>query len=299
VTAKLKVDAGFWQLAKSSGPRLSDDVVIRAEQAARTPLTPRPKMEVNIETDLGRGFYFRGAGLESRLSGTVRLESKGLGPPRATGTIQAKDGRFEAYGQELAIERGMLNFQGLLDNPALNVLAVRKDLPVEAGVEVSGFARKPVIKLVSDPDVPDAEKLSWLVLGHGLDQTGGRDTSLLLAAAGSILGSESGGVTRQLKQNFGIDELGVRSGTLGGSDSRATSRVAGSGFSSSGTPASEQIFSVGKRLSDNVLISYEQVLGKTDSVVKLTIGLSRRLSVVGRAGTDQSVDVLYGFSFGK
>ena len=43
--------------------------------------------------------------------------------PRATGTIRTRDGRFDAYGQQLEIERGILSFQGLLDNPAIDARA--------------------------------------------------------------------------------------------------------------------------------------------------------------------------------
>ena len=37
----------------------------------------------------------------------------------------------------------MVNFQGPIDDPALNILALRKGLAVEAGVEVTGTVRQP------------------------------------------------------------------------------------------------------------------------------------------------------------
>ena len=87
------------------------------------------------------------------------MRASGRDLPRASGSIRSRDGRFEAYGQQLEIERGILTFQGLIENPALDVRAVRKGLPVEAGVQVSGTAQKPTVKLISDPELPDAEKL--------------------------------------------------------------------------------------------------------------------------------------------
>jgi len=76
-------------------------------------------------------------------------------------------GTYEAYGRTLALERGALNFQGAVDNPGINVLALRKGLPVEAGVEVLGTVARPKVRLYSSPDVPEGEKLAWLVLGRG------------------------------------------------------------------------------------------------------------------------------------
>ena len=300
LAARLKVDAGFWQLARMGTPRLSDDVVIKNARAA-APAPRRLPLSLDVTTDLGEHFLFHGAGLESRLEGSVRLVAAGRDLPKASGSIQAVGGKFDAYGQQLDIERGVLNFQGLPDNPALNVRALRKGLAVEAGVEVTGTAQKPVVRLVSDPEVSDTEKLSWLVLGRDSSELGSGDAGLLLSAAGSILGGNSGGVVQRLKQGFGVDELGVRSGQIGANGERmATSRVAASALpTSADTTASSQIVSVGKRISSNMVLSYEQALGKTESLVKLTVSLSRRLSLVGRAGSDNALDLVYTWSFGK
>ena len=258
----------------------------------------RPRLDLDLGADLGRNFLFNGAGLSSRLVGELRLTAQGRDLPRASGSIRARDGRFDAYGQKLAIERGILNFNGLLDNPGLDVRALRKGLAVEAGVQISGSAQKPLVKLVSDPDLPEAEKLAWLVLGHGPEQMGAGDATLLFSAAGGLLGNDSANVVQQLKKTFGFDELGIRQGNLGDSLGRQpSSRVAGGTLDPSST--GQQIFSVGKRLSSNALLSYEQTLGKAESVVKLSVSLGRQLTVVGRAGSDNALDIFYSLAFGR
>ncbi|MGE5472447.1 MAG: translocation/assembly module TamB domain-containing protein [Bacteroidota bacterium] len=295
---KLAVDAGYWQLARSGTPQLSDDVVIKRPASEKT-AGLRPRLDLDIVSDLGEHFLFNGAGLSARLAGDIRLRASGRDLPRASGNIRAEDGHFDAYGQQLAIERGILSFQGLLDNPALDVRAVRRGLAVEPGVQIGGTAKKPIIRLISDPDLPDAEKLAWLVLGHGPEQMGAGDATVLLSAAGGLLGNDSGGLVQQLKKNFGVDELGVRSGQIGDLGVRQPgSRVAGSGVETTDS-TSHQIFSVGKRLSSTTLLSYEQALGKAESIVKLTVSLGRRLSLVGRAGSDNALDLFYTLSFGS
>ncbi|MFZ5509472.1 MAG: hypothetical protein ACOZCP_05415, partial [Pseudomonadota bacterium] len=62
--------------------------------------------------------------------------------------------------------------------------------------------------------------------------------------------------------------------------------------------AAEQIATVGKRIGANTLLSYERSLTTAESVLKLTVDLSRRLSVVGRVGADNAIDLLYTFTFG-
>ena len=298
IQGQLGVDAGYWQLAPSGAPRLSDDVVIlHPGSEAKNKL--RPRLALALEIDLGRHFLFSGAGLSSRLAGQVRLSASGRDLPRASGSIRARDGRFEAYGQQLEIERGILTFQGLPDNPALDVHAVRKGLAVEAGVQVSGTAQKPVIRLTSDPELPDAEKLSWLILGHGPESVGSGDATVLLSAASSLLGNNSANVVQQLKRTFGFDEFGVRQGALDGSGGRqAASRIAGSRIDTTAATG-QQILSIGKRLSSNATLSYEHSLGSAESIVKLSIALTRQITLIGRAGSDNALDIFYTLTWGR
>jgi translocation and assembly module TamB len=298
VRGKLAVDAAYWQLARLETPKLSDDVVVRTSAGTKEAAAYRPRVDLDLEADLGRNFQFRGIGLSTRLAGNIRVQAQGRDLPRASGRIRTRDGRFDAYGQQLEIERGILTFQGLLDNPAIDARAVRKGLPVEAGVQISGTVQKPLVRLVSDPELPDVEKLSWLVLGHGPEQNGAGDAAVLLAAAGSMLGNDSGGVIQQLKQGFGIDDFSVRQGAVGDIGGRQPgSRVVGGSFDATSTTGG-QILSVGKRLSNNALLSYDQTLGKAESVVKLTIFLNRQWSLIGRAGSDNALDILYTITFG-
>ena len=299
VGGKVAVDAGLWRLADAGRPSLSDDVVIIRDRAQPAPSPARRAVRLDVLATLGPSFHFRGAGVESRLAGQVRIRSDDAGLPRATGSIRTADGRFDAYGQKLDITRGIVNFQGAIDNPGLNILAVRKNLPVEAGVEVTGTAQRPQIRLVSTPNVPDTEKLSWLVLGRAPDQQGNDDSSLLFAAAQTIFGGQDGGFLGRLQSGLGIDEFGVASGQVGGGGRQATSQIANtSGFGQSQT-VNGQIVSIGKRLSAKALLSYEQSLSTTESIVKLTYQLNRQFSLVGRAGTDSALDVFWHYRFGK
>jgi translocation and assembly module TamB len=297
---KLAVDAGYWQLAPGGTPRLSDDVIVKRAGSEKVKTSLRPRLDLDISTNLGRNFLFRGAGLSSRLTGDLRITAQGRDLPRASGTIRTLGGRFDAYGQKLDIERGILSFNGLLDNPGLDVRALRKGLAVEAGVQIGGTAQKPVVKLVSDPELPDAEKLAWLVLGHGPEQMGAGDATLLFSAAGGLLGNDSGNLIQQLKKTFGFDEFGIRQGAIGDSGGRqATSRVAGGSSVDTAATTGQQILSVGKRLSSNALLSYEQTLGRAEGIVKLTVNLTRQIAVVGRAGSDNALDVFYTLTFGR
>ncbi|MCK9987675.1 MAG: translocation and assembly module TamB [Azoarcus sp.] len=296
LAANLSADAGYIELADTPAPSLSDDVVI----LGREPRTSGGGLRVaaDVAVALGEHFYLSALGVDTRLTGGLRLRLRDGVPPSAIGTIATVGGTYRGYGQLLAIERGRINFQGAPDNPGLNVVALRKGLAVEAGIEIVGSARRPRIRLVSEPNVPDPEKLSWIVLGRAPSAGGGGDMGLLLPAAQALLGGPGGGMTEQLSRSLGFDELSIGQGEVGGVTRTATSRVVGEGtIVSGGDNVGGQILTLGKRLSSDLFLSFEQSLGGAESLVKLTYQLSRRVSLVARGGSDNAADIYYTISF--
>ena len=87
-------------------------------------------------------------------------------------------GTYKAYGQRLDIEQGVVRFVGPIDNPSLTILAIRPKLTQRVGVQISGSQLSPIVRLYAEPDLPDAEKLAWLVLGRSPDG-GGAEAALM------------------------------------------------------------------------------------------------------------------------
>ena len=73
--------------------------------------------------------------------------------------------------------------------------------------------------------------------------------------------------------------------------------VGGGSRSDSGATTSGRVLTLGKRLSATTTISFEQSLSGVAQIVKLTHQLTRSLPVVGRAGTDNAVDLQWSMSF--
>ena len=274
----LWTDAGLLQQPPEDRPELPEDVVL-VNNFPQDTTQQNLSILLDMSVDLGEKFYLRASGLEGRLTGRLQVRNDQRNALSVNGSIVAKDTTFKAYGQNLTVRRGIVNFNGPPDDPGLNVLAVREGLPVEAGVEIMGSVHHPQVKLVSTPNVPDNEKLSWIVLGRKPD-AGGLDTSVLLSAAGSILGGRSGGgITEQLTRTLGVDEISVKQ--------------AGVGSSLSG-----QIGVVGKRISSRAYLSYERGLMSTAmGITKLTYNLTPKVTIVTQAGEDNAMDLFYTIQF--
>ncbi len=283
VNAKLKADRGFFELADKSDVTISDDIIIIGKAAPAARNESKMTTKVDLDIDLGREFRVRGAGLNGRLEGTLRVASVGAGLPRAIGTLTIEEGIYAVYGQKLAVERGVLTFAGPIHNPGIDLYAVRKNPQpslagntVEAGVEVRGSALAPRAKLVSVPNVPETEKLSWLVLGRGLEGSSQTDFSLLSAAASGLLGSsQAASIQAKIAGTLGVDEFGI------------SPQGAGQGG----------LLTLGKRISSRLFVAYEQGLGKVSNILKVRYTLSKRWAVQAQAGTESAVDALFTISF--
>ncbi|MCB1886103.1 MAG: translocation/assembly module TamB domain-containing protein [Rhodocyclaceae bacterium] len=293
VKARLEADAGAITISEALPPSLSDDVVILGEEREEGTF----KVNADIAIRLGKAFYLTAMGLDTRLTGGIDVYVRPGIDPAASGVIRLEDGLFEGYGQKLAVENSTVNFAGPPGNPSLNITALRKGLEVEAGVSITGTARRPRVQLVSSPSVPDSEKLAWIILGRPPDTSSSADLGLLIPAAQALLGGPGGGITGQLSNSLGLDQLSIGQGDLNGASRGATSSVVDTGVRSNAGSVSGQVVTLGKRLSTDTFLAFEQSLAGAESIVKLTHQLGKRLSVVARGGTDNAIDMFYTFTF--
>jgi translocation and assembly module TamB len=283
----LAVDQALITLPDDSAPQLGDDVVVR-RPAAKPPGDANPAQNATastntralrlvpdllIELDLGRDFQVRGRGLDTRLAGKLSLHAVGRERPNLTGTVRTVRGTYRAYGQRLDVEQGILRFVGPADNPMLDILAIRPKLDQRVGVQVNGTALSPIVRLYAEPELPEAEKLAWLVLGRSASGSGG-EAALLQQAALALLGRSGQGPSASLTQALGLDELSF-SGSNGGDT------------------ASGATVTIGKRLSKDFYVAYESGLAGTMGVFTIFYDLSRRLTLRAQTGEQSAIDLIW------
>nr|WP_190277725.1 translocation/assembly module TamB domain-containing protein [Achromobacter xylosoxidans] len=293
IVGDLKADAGWFSLEILQGvPSLDDDVKVRRAGddpgAVSTPL----QTSMNLKFDMGPRFYITGMGLDAGLLGSIQIL---LNDGRLTGVgaLRTRGGGIEAYGQKLRLRRGTLTFQGRLDNPLLDIEALRTGEQVEAGVKVVGTAQRPRIDLVSYPDVSDVEKLSWLLLGRGPDESGS-DAALLLSVGTALLG---GG--EPFYKQFGLDDVSVRTGNLGSSGSILPDRtVAGDVNRDSDSQLATQFLVASKSFANGITLSVEQALAGSDTVGRASYRLARGLSLDLKGGSVNGIALVYRTFFG-
>ncbi|WCM94167.1 translocation/assembly module TamB domain-containing protein [Acidovorax sp. NCPPB 2350] len=293
---KLTTDRATIILAEAGAPSLGSDVVVRSAakdredaraaeragaQAGRVEAARPP--DIALTLDLGDDFALQGHGITTRLAGQLEIRGASTlgGPPRITGEVRTVEGRYRAWGQSLNVETGLARFNGPYDNPALDVLAIRPNISVRAGVQVTGTAKAPRVALYSDPELPDAEKLSWVVLGRSA-ASGGAEAALLQQAALALLGGGGGnGGAGNFANRLGLDEIGFRGPR------------SGSGTSSTGEDAAGAALTFGKRLSKDLYVTYERSLSGALGTLYIFYDLTQRLTLRGQTGVQSAVDLIY------
>ncbi len=310
IRGNLKADQALFVMPEDTTPRLGDDVVVRkapsvankasapgmppaagsaapaAPPAPVVAISPRLQPDLLVTLDLGQDFQVRGAGLVTLLEGSVELRNvQNSLQPRLSGTIRAAQGTYKAYGQQLDIEEGVLRFSGPYDNPSLDILAIRPNLTQRVGVQISGTAQLPIVRLYADPDLPESEKLAWLILGRS-GANGGAETAMLQQAALALLGSGRGGGSGNLANSFGLDEVSLRAGSDGSSN--GPNSGTGTGNSASGATVT-----LGKRLSRDFYLAYERSLANTVGTLSIFYDLSRRFTLRAQTGEQSAVDLIY------
>ncbi|EMF4672338.1 autotransporter assembly complex protein TamB [Providencia stuartii] len=238
--------------------------------------TPIP-IQTNLDIKIGNDVMLDAFGLKARLTGMLKVlqNKQGLS---LNGQIDIPSGRFRAYGQDLIVRKGQIQFSGPPEQPFLNLEAIRNPENtadnVIAGVKVTGLADKPKVEIFSEPAKTQQEALSYLLRGEGLesgDANGSQMTSMLIG-----LGvAQSGQLVGKIGETFGVSDLALDTQGVGDK-----SQVVVSG-----------------KITNDLQIKYG--VGIFDSLATLTLRyrLMPKLYLEAVSGVNQALDLLYQFEF--
>lgn len=292
LNGRVLIDSGLFDLASRDAPTLDDDVVVRGGRsvpevaaAAEPAILPRlvRQSSVTLDVDLGRKLRLRGRGLDTALQGELKLTTP-AGNLAVNGSVRAQGGTYAAYGQKLDIERGIVTFSGRVDTPRLDILALRPNTDIRVGVAISGTPQSPRARLVSEPEMRETEKLSWLLLGRGSEGLGRNDAALLQRAAVALLAGEGEAPTDSLLRALGIDDLSVV-------------QTAGTASGTSAGEGRETVIRLGKQLSRNWYAGYERGVNATAGTFQLIYRVAQRFTLRAQSGLENSVDLIWTWRF--
>ncbi|MET1077723.1 MAG: translocation/assembly module TamB domain-containing protein [Pseudomonas sp.] len=244
---------------------LSKDAVLvgTPSEQAKTPLA----IGMDIEVEVGQErLSFEGFGLNADLVGRLRIGDN----LETRGELNLRNGRYRAYGQRLSLRRARLLFVGPIDQPYLDIEAIRRVDEVVAGLRLSGNAARPSSQVFSEPAMSQEQALSYLVLGRPLNASGG-DNDLLGQAALAMGLAGSASFSGGLAQRLGIRDFELDSEGSG----QRTSLVASG------------------KLSERLSLRYGVGVFEPANSLALRYELSKRLYLEAASGLASSLDIFY------
>ncbi|PHI28955.1 autotransporter assembly complex protein TamB [Budvicia aquatica] len=254
-----------------------DEVMLDHNLQPIAPRTAAIPISSHLVINVGNDVRISAFGLKARLQGDLNViqDRRGLG---LNGQINIPSGQFRAYGQDLVIQKGVIQFAGPPDQPLLNLEAIRNPDStadgVTAGVRVTGLASEPRVEIFSDPAMSQQAALSYLLRGQGLDSRGG-DSDMMTSMLIGLGVAKSGKLVGQIGNAFGVKNLSLDTEGVGDS-----SAVVVSGY-----------------ITPDLQVKYG--VGIFDSLATLTLRyrLMPRLYLEAVSGLDQALDLLYQFEF--
>jgi translocation and assembly module TamB len=244
----------------------SDETLVGAE-----PEDPAKRFEVasNISLTLGDKVTLDTFGLAARLTGTLVLRDGTDDVTRGSGELSIEEGKYTAYGRRLDIERGRLVFSGgPVNNPGVDIRAVKQYPDVKAGVNVRGTLVQPRLTFFSEPTLPQSQILSLILAGGSLEtaqsKTNNGQTGNELLAQGSAI------LAQQLGSRVGIEDVALESDL-----DNQTSLV------------------LGKYLSPRLYVSYGISFTEQLNTLKLRYTLSDRWTIKTEVGQARGADLVY------
>ncbi|PMV56421.1 translocation/assembly module TamB domain-containing protein [Pseudomonas sp. GW460-4] len=245
--------------------KVSDDTVIIGSQTEEGKPPMAMAMDINVVVGEDK-LNFSGFGLTAKVQGQVHIGDN----LDTRGELWLNDGRYRAYGQKLDVRRARLLFAGPLDQPFLDIEAIRKTGDVVAGIRLSGSAEQPTTQIFSEPAMSQEQALSYLVLGRPLS-TSGEDNNMLAQAALGLGLMGSAGVTSDLAKNLGIQDFELD--TQGSGNNTA---VVASG-----------------KITEKLSLRYGVGVFEPASTIALRYLLSKKVYLEVASGVASSLDIFY------
>ncbi|MBW0146779.1 translocation/assembly module TamB [Marinobacter sp. CAU 1620] len=265
VSGKLAVPRGSIEIKGLPAQAVSvseDEVIVGVKQ--EEPAIRTLNMDVTVVVGEDR-VSFAAFGVTGDLEGTLRIGNE----LDTRGTLQLVNGRYEKFGQELELRKARILFVGNLTQPYLDVEAIRTVDSVVAGIRLSGPVQSPSTEVFSNPEMPQTDALSYLILGRPPQSRG--DEGQMSGAALSLGLTQANKYTGKLGEEFGIQQFMLESEGSG----EQTSVVA-SGY-----------------LTDELSVRYGVGIFEPITTVALRYDLGRYFYLEAASGLAASLDIFY------
>ncbi len=254
-------------ISNYSSTASSQDVNVYVDERSIFSIPITTDVSVALEDEIG----FTGFGISAQLAGDITYRQTANGASSTYGELNILSGSYRAYRQELTIKQGQLLFFGAIDNPALDIRAIREVDEVTVGVLMNGTLKSINSQLFSTPALPENDIISLIATGRKFSSIGEGDGVNVLNTIANLGLNRSQGLTNSMRDKLGLDALQItNTGDINSS-----------------------ILTVGKYVTPDIFIRYGVGLFDNQSKISVDYTLSEHLKLQAESGEFQSIDITY------
>jgi autotransporter translocation and assembly factor TamB len=297
LTGRVEVDEAVYRVPERTRKNVInlDEAVIYVAIPGDRETAPEPtggssiweRSRVDLEVAVDEGALLTASNMRVEIGGDLSVfKPPGSRVPSISGTLEVRRGYYEEFGKRFTLEGGEVYFYGTPElNPGLHIVGTRTvdvdgvgDVRVE--IKVGGTLRNLTIDLSSTPAYDKSEIIAIVLFGTPTPSASQQGQLTNTVADLVVAQGLAGPLQSALTDELNLDLLEVTQTEQGGDTAT--------------------LFRVGKYVSPDVYVTYEQQVGGTEEsqAVAIRYQISNLFAVSVTAGTRQSgIDFYWEYTY--
>ena len=230
---------------------------------------PQAPVRLDVTLNSPNRIFVRGRGIDAEMGGRLRVTGS-LDNLQPIGGFTLIRGRLSILNKRLDLTEGRITMTGSLD-PMIDLTAQVSGEDVVATLRLYGRASDLSLKLSSSPELPQDQILARVLFGKSISSLSPLQIANLATAAASLAsGGGSGGLSEQIRQGIGVDDLDITQDQEGNVGVRA-----------------------GKYIQDNVYLDIQA--GQSGGEASINLDITDSLTAKGTVDTegDSKLGIFY------
>ena len=237
----------------------NEDIIILQRKAAKESTNFAKNIKLNIKLKSKNGITYSQGGSYFKLRPNIKVIKEYGKLSKFIGKIDIdRGGYYNLKGKKLVLKKGLITFKGSSSSPNLNIVMQYKGKEYKININISGTPTRPILYFSSNPPLTKDQILAYLLFDDSTASGTHSQEAMLNLIGGTLAKSFLGSI------GIKLDHVSIK----------------------------ENGFSIGKSISDNVIIYYNQDGEK--SSVKTRIDITNSIHTeIEVGGESQSADIIF------
>ena len=237
----------------------NEDIIILQRRAKKENTNFAKNIKLNVKIISKNGLIYSQGGSFFKLKPNIKIVKQYGKLSKFIGKINIdKGGYYNLKGKKLVLQKGIITFKGSSSSPNLNIVMQYRGREYKIYINISGTPTRPILYFSSNPPLAKDQILAYLLFDDSSAAGTHSQEAMLNLIGGTLAKSFLGSI------GIKLDHISIK----------------------------ENGFSIGKSISDNIIIYYNQDGEK--SSVKTRVDITKSIHTeIEVGGESQSADIIF------